>query len=213
MAYITISSSFNYGGFMTQFNNRSFYEILGVPKDADQDQIKHAYRDLCKKYHPDVAGKEFEEIFKQINEAYTILSNEEHRKRYDETGCTNNPEQIIKEVAMQLLKNWFKSLLKQADLSPLIHINFIETLRQTARAKTAEAIKDKAQASFRMAQLKMIRKRIVHLGAVNILIYTLDEELTNYSLIVAQAEFQVKVDEEIEHLLNEYVLDPKLLRT
>jgi len=67
---------------------RDYYEVLGVPKDADASTIKKAYRKLAIKYHPDKnpGDKEAEEKFKEAAEAYDILSNDEKRQRYDRFG-------------------------------------------------------------------------------------------------------------------------------
>ncbi|NPA46371.1 MAG: J domain-containing protein [Chlorobi bacterium] len=67
---------------------KDYYKILGVSKDATQDQIKKAYRKLARKYHPDrnKGDKAAEEKFKEINEAYEVLGNEENRRKYDEVG-------------------------------------------------------------------------------------------------------------------------------
>jgi molecular chaperone DnaJ len=67
---------------------RDYYEVLGVNKDADEQQIKRAYWKLAKKYHPDVNpdNKEAEEKFKEANEAYEILSDKDKRARYDQFG-------------------------------------------------------------------------------------------------------------------------------
>jgi len=64
---------------------RDYYKILGVPKTADEKTIKAAYRRLARKYHPDV-NKGSAERFKEINEAHTVLSDPEKRKRYDTLG-------------------------------------------------------------------------------------------------------------------------------
>lgn len=67
---------------------RDYYEVLGLQKGADQNAIKKAYRKLAKKYHPDTnAGNaSAEEKFKEITEAYNVLSDEEKRKLYDQFG-------------------------------------------------------------------------------------------------------------------------------
>lgn len=68
-------------------NKRDYYEVLGLSKGASEDEIKKAYRSLAKKYHPDV-NKEpgAEEKFKEINEAYDVLSDPNKKARYDQFG-------------------------------------------------------------------------------------------------------------------------------
>ncbi|WP_236909768.1 molecular chaperone DnaJ [Clostridium sp. Cult3] len=67
---------------------RDYYEILNISKDASQDEIKSSFRTLAKKYHPDLNpdDKEAEQKFKEINEAYEVLSDTEKRRRYDAFG-------------------------------------------------------------------------------------------------------------------------------
>ncbi len=69
-------------------NKRDYYEVLGVDRNADAETLKRAYRKLAKKYHPDVnpGDKVAEEKFKEATEAYSVLSDPEKRRQYDQFG-------------------------------------------------------------------------------------------------------------------------------
>ena len=68
-------------------SNRDYYESLGIHKGASDDEIKAAFRKLARQYHPDVSkAADAEEKFKEINEAYGVLSDQQKRTQYDRFG-------------------------------------------------------------------------------------------------------------------------------
>lgn len=69
-------------------DKRDYYEVLGIQKGASEDEIKKAYRSMAKKYHPDLhpGDKEAETNFKEVNEAYSVLSDADKKARYDQFG-------------------------------------------------------------------------------------------------------------------------------
>ena len=78
---------------------KDYYHILGVAKNASDEEIKKAYRKLAMKYHPDrnPNKKEAEERFKEINEAYAVLSDKEKRKQYDTFGAEGFQQRFTQE--------------------------------------------------------------------------------------------------------------------
>ncbi len=94
---------------------KDYYKILGVDKNASEDEIKKAFRKLAKKYHPDKnpGNKQAEEKFKEINEANEVLSDKEKRKKYDRLGSNWNNSQF----AGSDFDNWFKNYSSQQNRS------------------------------------------------------------------------------------------------
>lgn len=84
---------------------RDYYEVLGVSKDASAAEIKKAYYALAKKYHPDAnpGDKAAEEKFKEIGEAYAVLSDSDKRSRYDSYGFEGTDPNFSRDTAVLAL--------------------------------------------------------------------------------------------------------------
>ncbi len=105
--------------------SEDYYKVLGVPKDASEDDIKKAFRNLALKLHPDInKSKTSEEEFKKVNEAYAVLSNPQKRQQYDaygpdQFGRTFSQEDIfrgfdINEIFRQFNEGNFQDLFNVA---------------------------------------------------------------------------------------------------
>ena len=76
---------------------KDYYKTLGIGKEASSDEIKKAFRQLARKYHPDLNhnNKESEEKFKEINEAFQVLGDEKKKNQYDNVGSSGfNPQDM-----------------------------------------------------------------------------------------------------------------------
>ena len=90
---------------------KDYYEVLGVPKDSSEKDLKGAYRKLAMKYHPDRSEEpDAEEKFKELSEAYAVLSDPEKRKKYDQLGHEGINSQYSQEDLFRGV--YFEDLLK-----------------------------------------------------------------------------------------------------
>ena len=83
---------------------RDYYEVLGVPRDAGADEIKRAYRQLARRYHPDISGDERGSAFLEVSRAYEVLNDPERRRSYDARlfapGAYSRADWLADEVAI-----------------------------------------------------------------------------------------------------------------
>src|SRR6266516_2398657 len=102
-------------------SKRDYYETLGVPKNASKEDIKNSYRKLALQYHPDRnKAHGAEEKFKEISEAYAVLSDEEKRKRFDTYGHVGaeevfrdseaNFDEVFKEMGLGEFRDIFDQI-------------------------------------------------------------------------------------------------------
>ncbi|MCL2931416.1 MAG: J domain-containing protein [Trichodesmium sp. MAG_R03] len=155
-------------------NFRNYYQILDIYKDASVDEIKKAYRRLARQFHPDVnpGSKEAEEKFKDINEAYDILSDVEKRLEYDKFIRYWKPKGIASKMGVRVpdLRNWRDNLSgnghqsgKDVDVSDFSDFNtFVDQLlgrrREVKTPQTATKLKAQSSNVYRPGQKKAVYK-------------------------------------------------------
>ena len=101
---------------------RDYYEVLGVPKNASDAELKKAYRVIAKKYHPDMnpGDEEAEAKFKEASEAYKVLSDPDSRAKYDQFGHAAFQPVLIDMIAF----HQFSFLTASVTVSPLMFHSF-----------------------------------------------------------------------------------------
>lgn len=89
---------------------RDYYTVLGVSRDASDIEIKRAFRELARQHHPDVSPNNNGEVFREINEAYAVLSDREARARYDRWGHQDDASGLsaVVEAAQDILNDVFR---------------------------------------------------------------------------------------------------------
>lgn len=118
---------------------RDYYEVLGVGRDADAKAIKRAYRKLAKKYHPDMnpGDKQAEQKFKEITEAYNILSDDEKKKLYDQYGFAAFEEGAGAGGAMAAVRaSMVRAVLMAVALAVLTFIRMVMAVIVNTISKT-----------------------------------------------------------------------------
>lgn len=131
---------------------KDYYRMLGVPKTASADDIKKAFRQLARKYHPDInkeAGAEAR--FKEINEANDVLSDPEKRKAYDELGSGPAPGQEFRPPPGWQASHHFRQSagpsMNESDFSAFFEELFGESGRRTRQRPRAENIRMRGEDS------------------------------------------------------------------
>jgi molecular chaperone DnaJ len=110
---------------------RDYYSILGVAQDASEVELKRAFRELARKHHPDVSPDNNGEAFREINEAYAILSDRDSRVRYDRWGHQDDSSGLsaVVEAAQDIINDVFRrrrGKQRGRDLRYTLELSFVE---------------------------------------------------------------------------------------
>lgn len=189
-------------------NSTNLYDLLGVDKNASISEIKKAYRKRVARLHPDHSHSNSYDEFVEVAKAYEILSDPDKRKKYDEEGFTGDTIQDSKQVAYEVIKNWFRGILTRAIESKEI-VDIIGELH-----KLNKAFYNRSQGSIKKAQkdkkqLSKIRKRLKRKKPANycLLQNEIEKQVISLDVSIAQSFRDLEIIKIINNILDEYEFD------
>ena len=183
---------------------KDLYEILGIKKDATEEQIKKAYRDKSMEFHPDKGGNP--DDFKELKFAYDILKDKEKRYEYDRTGMADPDER--KESATEILQTLFTDIIFGAGAEELLRADIIGYARQKV---TENQVKLRADIPIGQRKLKILQKvksKIKHNSeSPNILENIVTKEIENTMFELKNIRTKMALNGEVINLLKDYEYD------
>lgn len=186
----------------------SHYDTLGVPRDANPEDIKAAYRRLATRYHPDKnlgdASAGAEAMFKEVQAAYDVLSDPERRKRYDETGSAL-PPMAPRDQARNLLLQMFQAALELDDDLKRSVLKGLANMKSEFTAKRADVQR-------RLKRLAKRSGRIKVKTGENLAQMLIEQQTNNLTAETKQIDEALAVNREAFVMLDNYeneVMDPQ----
>lgn len=184
---------------------KNYYEILGVSKDATEQEIKKAYRTLAKEHHPDTGGEEAR--FKEIQQAYDVLSDSEKRARYDAGEEVEQPQNTRETQARMFLYTLFEQCIDKYGVSKNPFKVMKESVHENIRNLDREISKqEKRRDKFELAKSKIEKGEafVACAGAIVKSCVTMIESLeaekeTGHIMLQMLEDTSFLVDEPVEY--------------
>lgn len=189
----------------------TLYEDFGVPPSATQAQIKKAYRDFCKRHHPDVNGNGDSQLFTEMTEIYNILSNTELRKEYDKTGV--KPKQklseadVIEKMAIERLAIITNNFIDIAhDKHDFTTFDFVVHFRVSVQENLDMFAGQIIEQKDLITQLRIVSKKAKKKKNkdVNIIRNVFNKKIEEHKATIDNLKKETKVAKRVLKLLKEY---------
>ena len=177
---------------------KNLYEVLGVSEDADDSEIKKAYRKKAQEHHPDKGGDT--EVFQEINKAYDILSDAIKRDHYNQTG------QEHQDIANnQIIEALFSIVLNLIQHSNVENTDIIATAKMVLNQQQGSHNARKRQLEAEETKIKNAANRIsIVNGKENFLQSALLNQANMVKQAIAQADHMIQLGERIIVMLSDY---------
>lgn len=191
------------------------YEILGLEPDATSNAVKAAYRQLSMKHHPDRHGGNADK-FREVQQAYDVLGNEERRKIYDETGATGSPdhtrqkaEHIVADLLVQALAEVDAEVTGSTSMFDAIHrpTDPIKMAAATLTNSIASNLREQTKAKNSIKQLHRSLRRIKRSTGTNLVETALRGKLEQSESFLVKAAEELALFGMAQVVLKEYQYD------
>ena len=158
----------------------SYYEILGVDKNATIQEIKKAYKSKSKEFHPDSGGSE--ELFVNLKKAFDCLSDNERREVYDETG----QDLGLKDLITYTIKTFIDKAIESG-----LTGNFVDLMLREAEVQKSRVTKD---IDFLREKIKILERESNNIEADgdNLFRSSIEQLIEEYLSVIKQKDFQIK---------------------
>lgn len=188
----------------------TLYEILGLYPDATEEEIKDAYRRNSMIHHPDREGGD-EETFKQVKAAYEVLSDPERRKRYDETGQTEegpSEEEMLANAATNILVETLNSIPEW--VTPT-QDDFIERMVKRVDSRINKLERDVALGESALSKVRKLLGRFIKKDkGRNVFQDHLEREVVNLEAFLAEGTRRIALEVKLREYIQSYqfIMDP-----
>ena len=180
-----------------------YYKVLGLQKNASQDDIKKAYKKLCKKYHPDVCkDDDARQRFDEITEAYECLSKPHNRIEYDEGRYSRKKSIPIKEQACGLIISKFEIIIQNNSVPEVKTRDLIDLINDEVIKEEQNLDKIKSQCLSLLKKLEEIQKRLDDDNGI--LTNVLDYKIKSVKSDLALSEERMEVCEFAHEMLKDF---------
>ncbi len=181
------------------------YKTLRVKKKATQQEIKDSYRDLSKEYHPDKQGGD-EKKFKELANAYEILSDPERRKLYDATGSTETEAETMRRTS-GLVQEMFRLIVTQKGLVAMQKIDVLKEMKNNLFLGMGELDKNIKVARDSRKEIGNVLRRVKHKNKMNPISVLLRHEIKKHTETIEKSKLEKGIGERAKKMLTEYGYD------
>lgn len=179
------------------------WEILGLPKDASDKEIKKAFRDLAKEHHPDKGGDA--SVFAKVSRAFALIKTKEARKKFEKDQ--GKPEKSLNAMAMEVIVlKVMAGIQKSQDINSLKYKAIIKVAEAAFQDDLTAMREDHKHNRLQMSIMKDLKERFTYNGEEeeNFIAHAIEDEIRGTKMVLKSIELQMRIAARALTLLDKY---------